>query len=162
MATTNNITGDAIITKPSSSKYRDNFDFAFRPKRYLYLDDVRIPEKTFLPDEMKYLTTASEIPAEKWEIVRSYDAFVEWIQENGIPHIVSFDNDLCVDHQQAFIRHIGTGAPFEWEFVKTKMGIHCAIFLKEYCQEQGYPIPLFFVHSANESARPIIREILKN
>ena len=46
----------------------------------LYLDDVRIPQ------------------TEGWEIVRNYDDFVKWIEENGLPDIVSFDHDLAEVH----------------------------------------------------------------
>jgi hypothetical protein len=41
MATTNNITGDAIITKPSSKAYRDNYDKIFRKNK----DEDRICDK---------------------------------------------------------------------------------------------------------------------
>ena len=43
----------------------------------LYLDDIRIPQ------------------TEGWDIVRSYDDFVNWIEMNGLPDVVSFDHDLC-------------------------------------------------------------------
>jgi hypothetical protein len=42
----------------------------------LYLDDIRTPK------------------TKGWDIVRSYDEFVKWIEENGLPDKLSFDHDL--------------------------------------------------------------------
>ena len=46
-------------------------------KRYLYIDDDRIP-KTYLP----------------WDFVRSFEDATSYIRENGIPEYISFDHDL--------------------------------------------------------------------
>ena len=43
----------------------------------LYLDDSRVPK------------------TEGWDIVRTYEDFVEWITKNGLPNEVSFDHDLA-------------------------------------------------------------------
>jgi len=43
----------------------------------LYLDDVRCPK------------------TEGWEVVRTYEDFVDWITKNGLPDEVSFDHDLA-------------------------------------------------------------------
>ncbi len=51
-------------------------------RKSLYLDDVRTPTSTldgYGP----------------WQVVRSYDEFVHWIQTNGIPDMISFDQDLA-------------------------------------------------------------------
>ncbi len=42
----------------------------------LYLDDIRNPKTT------------------GWDIVRSYEEFVEYINTNGLPEIMSLDHDL--------------------------------------------------------------------
>lgn len=53
-----------------------------KPKR-LFLDDIRtvnmVYDKTFEPE---------------FDIVRTYDAFVDYIKKNGLPDFISFDNDL--------------------------------------------------------------------
>ena len=80
----------------------------------LYLDDIRTPK------------------TEGWEIVRSYDEFVEWIETNGVPDEVSLDHDLG-------------------EFKKT--GYDCAKYLMNYCYHNGLPSPEVNVHSANPVGR---------
>jgi hypothetical protein len=35
-----------------------------------------------------------EIYRKKWQIVRSYDEFVAWIERHGLPDFISFDHDL--------------------------------------------------------------------
>ena len=105
--------------------------------RKLYLDDVRIPQ------------------SEGWEIVRSYDDFVKWIQENGLPDEVSFDHDLAdvfydpTTQKQGFKYHETTG-------------YDAAKWLCEYCWGNGLPIPTWNVHSANPVGRDNINSILKS
>ena len=42
----------------------------------LFLDDIRKP------------------PDVDWFIVRNYNQFIDWIDKNGLPDIISFDHDL--------------------------------------------------------------------
>lgn len=42
----------------------------------LWLDDVRDP------------------PDDGWNVVRSYAEFIQWLIQNGLPGVVSFDHDL--------------------------------------------------------------------
>jgi hypothetical protein len=50
----------------------------------VYLDDVRFPHMSFRREDDHV----------DWVILRSYEDFVTWIEENGIPQEVSFDHDL--------------------------------------------------------------------
>ena len=52
----------------------------------LFLDDIR-------SIDMVYDASREA----EFDIVRSYDAFVNYINENGIPLFISFDNDLGED-----------------------------------------------------------------
>ncbi|MEO0471855.1 MAG: cyclic-phosphate processing receiver domain-containing protein [Bacteroidota bacterium] len=52
----------------------------------LFLDDIRTVEMVY---------DASMTP--EFDIVRSYDEFVDYIQKNGLPDFISFDNDLGLD-----------------------------------------------------------------
>ncbi|MCB1175020.1 MAG: hypothetical protein KDK39_15715 [Leptospiraceae bacterium] len=54
--------------------------------KFLFLDDIRVPDFIYSPGI-----------AEKFSIVRSYQEFVEFIQGNGLPDFISFDNDLGED-----------------------------------------------------------------
>ncbi|HWZ22587.1 MAG TPA: cyclic-phosphate processing receiver domain-containing protein [Cytophagaceae bacterium] len=52
----------------------------------LFLDDLRTVKMVY-PDLEEF----------DFEIVRTYDAFVKCIKENGLPEFISFDNDLGED-----------------------------------------------------------------
>ncbi|WP_306419781.1 cyclic-phosphate processing receiver domain-containing protein [Salinimicrobium profundisediminis] len=49
----------------------------------LFLDDLRSPDMIY-----------AEPAAAAFFVVRSYTEFVKYIQENGLPSFISFDNDL--------------------------------------------------------------------
>lgn len=89
----------------------------------LYLDDLRNPK------------------SEGWDIVRSYDEFINFIDINGIPDIISFDHDLGED---------------------SKTGYDAAKWICEYCFTNGIPIPEWNVHSANPVGRQNITQLLEN
>ena len=38
----------------------------------------------------------------KWTVVRSYDEFVQTIEESGLPYEISFDNDLGNDQLEGY------------------------------------------------------------
>jgi hypothetical protein len=91
----------------------------------LYLDDIRTPK------------------TKGWDIVRSYDEFVKWIEENGLPDKVSFDHDL------------GEAG--------TKTGYDAAKWLVHYCYSNGLPfLPEYNVHSANPVGKANIESYLSN
>ncbi len=87
--------------------------------RRLFLDDVRAP------------------PDESWDVVRSFDEFVRFIETNGMPDEISFDHDL------------GDGVP---------SGMDCAKWLVE----TERPLLRFAVHSANPPGRANIEGLLQN
>ena len=93
----------------------------------LYLDDVRNPK------------------SKGWIIVRSYDEFVNYITENGLPEEISFDHDLGEDSVKPI-----------------KSGYDCAKWLCEYCWGNGIPIPSWNIHSANPVGRDNIAAVLQN
>lgn len=49
-------------------------------ERWLFLDDVR------------------NATPERWDIVRSYNAFVKYLQTQPVPPVISFDHDLGIEH----------------------------------------------------------------
>lgn len=82
--------------------------------RNLYLDDMRTPPSGY-------------------DLVRSYDEFVAWIDENGVPDLVDFDHDLGdfdVDGNE-------------------RTGVDCAKYLVMVCMDQKVGVPRFNVHSGN-------------
>lgn len=94
----------------------------------LYLDDVRFPR------------------TDGWSIVRSYEDFTQWILENGVPSVVSFDHDLGVDDQGN----------------ELKSGYDTAKWLCNYCAENGLPLPSCNVHSANPVGAENIRNLISS
>ncbi len=89
----------------------------------LYLDDIRNPK------------------SDGWTVVRNYEEFVQYIDQNGLPDEISFDHDLGED---------------------VKTGYDCAKWLCEYCWMNGIPIPPYNVHSANPVGRDNIIGTLKS
>jgi hypothetical protein len=62
--------------------------------RKLFLDDVRTP------------------PDSTWDVVRSFDAFVNYVSEHGVPDVVSFDHDLADAHYAALTDEAIAAATF--------------------------------------------------
>jgi hypothetical protein len=94
----------------------------------LFLDDVR------------------EVPQDgnDWKLVKSYKEFVNWIKDNGVPNIISFDHDL------GLFRKSGMDAA-KW---LVEQDLICNIRIPNDFQ--------FLVHSANPFGRANIQGLLKN
>jgi hypothetical protein len=90
----------------------------------LFLDDIREVEWIYNGEMRDYL----KLP---WVTVRTYEEFVKWIEENGMPNFISFDHDLGTE----------------------KTGYDCAFWLVEYCMDNNVPLPKYNVHSANPVGR---------
>lgn len=130
---------------------------------FLFLDDIRFPKNAFV-DDGERLTTISGIPDESWSIVRSYEEFVEWIEENGIPAVVSFDNDLFMNSniKYSYKQIVNALDMQDWEESIVKTGAHCAKYLVDKCKSLGKSLPMWYVHSASTKGRQIIKNILQN
>lgn len=107
-------------------------------KTSLYLDDIRTP---------------IEIPPGygEWNIVRNYDQFVKWIDENGIPDLISFDHDLAEEHMNDYydqLLHNGFQHP-NYGLYREKTGLDCARYAVEYCQKHNVALKQCVVHSHN-------------
>jgi len=81
----------------------------------------------------------------EFDVVRSYDQFVEYIKTNGLPHFISFDNDLGLDANEEV-------APD---------GYACAKWLVHDSAVDLTNLE-FKVHSANPVAAEQIRGLLMN
>jgi predicted esterase YcpF (UPF0227 family) len=103
-------------------------------KKYLFLDDLRTIDMVYEP-----------VFAEHFDIVRTYDNFVNYIQQNGLPGFISFDNDLGLDKN-------GEIAPDGYAAAKWLV------------YESGLDLSSlqFSVHSANPVAADQIRGLLYN
>ena len=118
-------------------------------KTILWLDDIRDPytekfsvEVLYLKEEYLNIDT-SALYQEKCKVrwVKTQKEFENYINENGLPDLISFDNDLG----------IGNGE-----------GYDCAKWLVEYCMNNELQLPKWFVHSANPVAKENIENLLIN
>ena len=82
---------------------------------------------------------------ENFVVVRSYAAFVQQIQKNGLPEFISFDNDLGEDQDGILLPD----------------GYACAKWLV-YESEIDLKELKFKVHSANPVAKVQIQSLLTN
>ena len=100
----------------------------------LFLDDLRTVDMVY----DKRMT-------EEFDIVRSFDEFVQYIKEKGIPYFISFDNDLGLDWN-------GDVAPDGYTTAKWLV------------YESGLDLRdlEFKVHSANPVASEQIKSLLNN
>lgn len=88
----------------------------------MYLDDVRLKPSEF------------DIHCE------SYKSAVQYIQQFGLPHLISFDHDL------------GT----------IESGFTLAKFIVEYCIDNNKRLPLYLIHSANPVGAENIKSYMDN
>lgn len=110
-------------------------------KNLLWLDDVRNPHENnwlvFSPIPLDELTKVI------W--VKSYNEFVEYIDNWGVPDGVCFDHDLGDE-----------------SFRGEKTGKDCADFLIRYCAYHKCPLPLWNCQSANIIGKENINSLLNN
>ena len=101
---------------------------------HLFLDDIRTPDMIYQPKQ-----------AQEFIVVRSYTAFVAYIQENGLPQYISFDNDLGLDANENLAPDGLTAA--KWLVYESGLDLRDL---------------QFYVHSANPVAAEQIRGLLNN
>ena len=124
----------------------------------LFLDDFRIPlDCHYMPNRGFYFKT-------EWQIVRSYDEFVKFIEskwEQGeFPAVVSFDHDLGDDHYGIPVTEETYEAVFTG--LEEKTGLDCVKWLINFCLEKGRKLPDFMVHSMNTVGAKNIYTLLEN
>jgi hypothetical protein len=121
----------------------------------LFLDDFRQPM------DACYLVTDPKIYWDKeWDIVKNYLEFCNWIKRNGLPDIVSFDHDLADIHYEIDFNDWNDLTADQLGVEET--GLDCAKWLVDYCQDNGFKLPEYRVHSANPAGRKNIQSYLDN
>ncbi|MFM2386370.1 MAG: hypothetical protein RL660_1127 [Bacteroidota bacterium] len=104
---------------------------------YVFLDDIREPIDTY-----NYSFNPIYID-QKWIVKRSYNEFVEYLSNNDLPNLISFDHDLGIDDAQL-----------------EQSGIDCAKFLINYCLEKNLKLPQYICHSMNPVGKKNIIDLL--
>ena len=105
----------------------------------IYLDDVRTP----LPNP-----TTHDVP--EWTVVRSYDEFVDKINEVGLENIdlISLDHDLGDTAMKEWHTNVYHNYKLDYDNITEKTGMDCTKWLVEQWME-GKPVCKVMVHSAN-------------
>jgi len=120
----------------------------------LFLDDVRNPINC-----TAYMRPAN-IYLEDWDVVRTYDEFVDYITKNGVPDEISFDHDLSDEHYDPSMYESTDKYTKKYDSFKEKTGYDCAKWLSEYCIKNVIPMPKCYVHSMNPVGRDNIQSVL--
>jgi hypothetical protein len=102
-------------------------------KKRIYLDDVRTP-----------------VEKDHWVIVRSYDEFVEKINEIGLEDIdmISLDHDLGDTAMAEWHKNVYKNYELNYDNITEKTGMDCAKWLVEQWMD-GKSVVDVVVHSAN-------------
>lgn len=116
----------------------------------LFLDDERLPRN------VSWCALPSNHDSH-WVIVRNYDAFVNTVQDLGLPDFVTFDHDLAEEHYMEGFAGIAPRNDY-----KEKTGYHCAEWLIGFCEAIGAPFPEYAVHSMNPVGRENIHRAIRN
>jgi hypothetical protein len=112
----------------------------------LFLDDERLPHQV----------SWVQIPQkEVWAVVSSYEEFVLYITDWGIPKFVSFDHDLADEHYGAMLRG-------DDDYGTEKTGYDCAKWLVDKCVESDIKFPQYAVHSMNPVGSENITAYIEN
>lgn len=126
---------------------------------WLFLDDERYPSDVTWVDDVRYSQLS-------WVIVRSYDEFVTFIEDCGLPEFVSFDHDLADEHYQTLLNaveyEVDDGDLKKTFTVMENTGYTCAKWLVEYCQDNGLKFPEYVVHSMNPIGKENIEGLITN
>lgn len=124
--------------------------------RKLFLDDIRQPKDAcYLVQDWAKLYSNDE-----WDVVKTHREFVSWVKRNGVPTHVSFDHDLSDCHYDIDFD--------DWDIYTAdqlgveETGLDSAKFLVDYCENNGFDLPLYQVHSANPVGRRNIKTYLDN
>jgi hypothetical protein len=90
------------------------------------------------------------------KLVRSYDEFVDYLSNNPMPELISFDHDLSIEHYAVFEDKPGVTIPYDTYVEKT--GYHCA----QYIVDNGFDLTCWAVHSFNPVGKRNIQNLLRS
>lgn len=91
-------------------------------------------------------------PVEKdWIVVRSYDEFVQKVEEIGLDRIelMSLDHDLGKTAIEEYFNNVSKNYILDYSNIEEKTGYDCAKWLVNKSMDSGIDLPLIYVHSAN-------------
>lgn len=117
-------------------------------KKFLYLDDVRVPKD------------------DHWILVKDYDEFIAKVNEFGLDgfYTISLDHDLGMGAMREWYRAVEWDGDNEinYDNIQEKTGMDCAKFLVNLSMDTGIDLPLILVHSANNVGAENIISYINN
>ena len=127
----------------------------------LFLDDMRMPSDAYM--EKLYDNPHTLYIDKEWVLVENFEQFKQWIENNGMPDIISFDHDLAPSHYTPKELWTDYEKSKEWQDnqVHSELtGAGCALWLMKFCEDEKLDLPQCIVHSANPVGRDKIIRIL--
>jgi hypothetical protein len=101
----------------------------------LYLDDLRTPL------------------SREWSVVRNFDEFAEFIENNDLKNIevISFDHDLGESAMSEYFNNTKDSYEIDYSNIEEKTGYDCVKWLIDYIivNDKFDSVPKMRVHSAN-------------
>ena len=122
----------------------------------LFLDDSKLPKDVLNNMLLRIGNDANIYCNLEWEIVKDFREFVKFVENNGIPKVVSFAHDLVDEHYEIMCA-CGSSEDFPDTF-NEKTGLDCAKWLVGHHILKGGAFPKILVHSMN----PYGSERIKN
>jgi len=106
---------------------------------YLFLDDIRMPSEAIVVARSNRVESGL-LDYKFAVVVRNYNEFVNWIEKNDLPELISFDNDLGEEDGMT--------------------GYDCAKWLVRHCLYNNLTLPKWAIHSANPVGVINIKSVL--
>lgn len=128
----------------------------------LWLDDIRNPWE----HQWKRMIDSFDpinVTCPYW--VKNYAEFINWIQLNGLPEIISFDHDLADEHYtpEEYWNDYDSSKAYQESMEYTeKTGYDCAKWLVDYCIDNDIDLPKYYCHSFNPVGKDNILGLLNN
>ena len=120
---------------------------------HLFLDDVR------MPGDASWV----RLPSARYDIVRNYDEFVEFIQERGVPEFVSFDHDLAAEHYRDLMDQSANDmVNLHYDNYEERTGYDCLKWLLDFCSNENLRRPIILMHTMNPVGRDNMRSLIAN
>lgn len=116
----------------------------------LFLDDVRIPSDCVFYMHTRIGSENSVYLEQDWIVVRSFNEFVHYIAQNGVPDLISFDHDLATEHYEHTIESVESWEEYHQYSYREHTGYDALTWLINYCEKyNNFKYPKMIVHSMN-------------
>lgn len=116
----------------------------------LYLDDERQPQDSF-----SFWGKSAYLENDEWTIVRNYNQFLNFITNNELPDLISFDHDLADEHYQYAIESY-----IPYSKLTERTGYHCLLWLLFYCDSEKLDLPEIWIHTMNREGENNMQNLL--